>query len=176
MCQPIRISNDNIAYFILTIRNRRVILDTDLARIYGVQTKRLNEQVKRNKARFPYDFMFQLKDEELKEVVANCDHLENLKFSNSNPYAFTEHGALMLSGVLNTQTAIDTSIFIVRAFVQLRTLLSTHEKLEQKVIKMESKYEKRFAIVFQAIKQLIKQESEPRKSIGFKTNKSAKEK
>ena len=92
------------------------------------------------------------------------------------PYTFTEHGALMLSGVLNTQTAIETSIFIVRAFVKLRTLLSTHEKLERKNTELESKYEKRFTIVFQALKQLIKQDNEPRKRIGFKTNKGTNDK
>ena len=170
MSKIVKECNDNILPYILYIRNRRVILDTDIARIYGIQTKRLNEQVKRNVARFPGDFMFRLTDEELKEVVANCDHLEKLKFSSSNPYAFIEHGALMLSGIINTQTAIETSIFIVRAFVKLRNLLSTHAKLEKKIIKLESKYEKRFTIVFEALKQLIKQESKPRKMIGFKTN------
>ncbi len=114
------LSSDHIAQMILFIRGRKVILDVDLARIYGVKTKRLNEQVKRNNSRFPEDFMFRLTDKELKEVVANCDHLENLKYSSSIPFAFTEHGALMLSSVLNTNSAIATSIFIVRAFVKLR--------------------------------------------------------
>ena len=145
------------------------MLDSDLARIYGVRTKRLNEQVKRNKTRFPADFMFQLTDDEVKEVVANCDHLERLKYSSSNPYAFTEHGALMLSAVLNTKTAIETSIYIVRAFARLRSMLSTHAKLERRIEEMESRYDKKFAIVFEALKLLIKQENEPRKRIGFKT-------
>ena len=87
---------------ILLIRGEKVIIDADLAEFYGVPTKRLNEQVKRNKDRFPDDFMFQLSPDEKAEVVANCDHLENLKYSKALPYAFTEHGAIMAAGVLNT--------------------------------------------------------------------------
>ena len=85
---------------IFTIRNKRVMIDRDLAELYGVPTKRLNEAVKRNKRRFPADFMFQLTNEEQAEVVANCDHLKNLKFSHQNAYAFTEHGVTMLASVL----------------------------------------------------------------------------
>ncbi|MCI5065044.1 ORF6N domain-containing protein [bacterium] len=80
---------------IISVRGQRVIIDADLAKLYGTKTKRLNEQVKRNKDRFPEDFMFQLTDEEKTEVVANCDHLKNIKYSNSLPYSFTEHGAVM---------------------------------------------------------------------------------
>ena len=91
---------------IFIFRGQKVMLDIDLAEIYGVKTKRLNEQVKRNLSRFPTDFMFQLSDEEKLEVVANCDHLSKIKFSPSNPFAFTEHGAIMLASVLNTPLAI----------------------------------------------------------------------
>ncbi len=91
---------------IFIFRGQKVMLDIDLADIYGVKTKRLNEQVKRNLSRFPTDFMFQLSDEEKLEVVANCDHLSKIKFSPSNPFAFTEHGAIMLASVLNTPLAI----------------------------------------------------------------------
>ena len=90
---------------IFIFRGQKVMLDIDLADIYGVKTKRLNEQVKRNLSRFPTDFMFQLSDEEKLEVVANCDHLERIKFSYTNPYAFTEHGAIMLASFLNTALA-----------------------------------------------------------------------
>lgn len=90
---------------ILMLRGHRIILDADLSALYGVTTKRLNEQVKRNKERFPIDFMFQLTSAEKQEVVANCDHLSSLKFSRTNPYAFTEHGAIMAASVLNTQHA-----------------------------------------------------------------------
>jgi len=93
---------------------QKVILDADLAKLYGVTTKRLNQQVKRNRERFPEDFMFQLTTEEKAEVVANCDHLSRLKFSPASPYAFTEHGAVMAASVLNTPRAIEVSIFVVR--------------------------------------------------------------
>ena len=103
------------------------MLDADLAELYGVSTKRLNEQVKRNHERFPADFMFQLTEEEKAQVVANCDHLNRLKFSPVLPHAFTEHGALMAASVLSTPRAVETSVFIVRAFVRLRQILaSTH--------------------------------------------------
>ena len=123
------IPTEKINRAILIIRKHKVMLDTDLANIYGVKTGRLNEQVKRNKDRFPIDFMFQLTDKEKHKVVANCDHLEKLKFSRTNPYAFTEHGAIMLASVLNTQTAIETSVLIVRAFVKLREILSSHKEI-----------------------------------------------
>ena len=94
-----------------------MILDSDLANIYGVKTSRLNEQVKRNIERFPEDFMFQLTDQEKENVIANCDHLNKLKYSRTNPYAFTEHGTIMLASVLNTTTAIEVSVLIVRALL-----------------------------------------------------------
>jgi hypothetical protein len=109
-----------IAQRILWVRERKVILDADLAELYGTQTKRLNEQVKRNRGRFPDDFLFQLTAREKSEVVANCDHLDRLKYSPRLPYAFTEHGALMVAAVLNTPRAVDVSIYVVRAFVKLR--------------------------------------------------------
>ena len=92
---------------ILLIRGEKVIIDTDLAEFYGVPTKRLNEQVKRNKARFPDDFMFQLSAKEKTEVVANCDHLSKLKYSKALPYAFTEHGSIMAASVLNSKRAVE---------------------------------------------------------------------
>ncbi len=94
---------------ILLIRSQRVMLDSDLAHLYGVATRRLNEQVKRNRARFPVDFMFRLRATEKAEVVANCDHLSPLRYSPTLPYAFTEHGALMLASVLNSPTAVRAS-------------------------------------------------------------------
>lgn len=115
-----------IEHPILFVRGRRVMLDADLAQLYGVATKRLNEQVKRNWARFPEDFMFQLTANEKTEVVAICDHLKSLKFSSTLPYAFTEHGAIMLASVLNSPIAIDASVHVVRAFIRLREILGTH--------------------------------------------------
>jgi len=105
---------------ILIIRGKRVMLDSDLAFLYEVEPKRLNEAVKRNIKRFPDDFMFKLTKYEFDEVVANCDHLLNLKFRSTQPYVFTEQGVAMLAAVLNSQKAIDINIQIMRAFVQLR--------------------------------------------------------
>ena len=155
---------------ILVIRGYRIMLDRDLAGIYGVKTSRLNEQVKRNIDRFPEDFMFQLTDQEKEDVIANCDHLDKLKFSRTNPYAFTEHGTIMLASVLNTSTAIETSVLIVRAFVKLRELLSTHKDLEKKILELESKYDEKFHLIFNAIKELMQQKSidENRPRIGYK--------
>src|SRR5208283_8076 len=117
---------------ILFIRGEKVIIDADLAELYGVPTKRLNEQVKRNIDRFPADFMFQLTIKEKEEVVANCDHLERLKYSPTLPYAFTEHGAIMAASVLNSPKAVEVSVFVVRAFVKLRQLAGEHRELAKK--------------------------------------------
>lgn len=114
---------------ILLLRGQKVMLDADLAELYGVETKRLNEQVRRNIERFPEDFMFRLTAEEKAEVVANCDHLAKLKYSASLPYAFTEHGALMLGNVLKSARAVEMSLRVVRAFVHLRELLAPTRSL-----------------------------------------------
>src|SRR6056297_415003 len=118
---------------ILLIRGEKVIIDSDLAEFYGVPTKRLNEQAKRNISRFPDDFMFQLSSEEKLEAVANCDHLKKLKYSSFLPYAFTEHGSIMAAGVLNTPRAIEVSVYIVRAFVRMRKMISGQKELQQKI-------------------------------------------
>jgi len=155
---------------ILLIREEKVILDTDLARLYGVTTKRLNEQVKRNRDRFPVDFMFQLSAEEKAKVVADCDHLANLKFSRSLPYAFTEHGAIMAASVLKTPRAIEVSIFVVRAFVKLREILATHKELARKLLELERRlgdHEEQIQVIFEAIKQLMIPPELNRKRIGF---------
>ena len=114
---------------IQTVRALRVMVDADLAEIYGVPTKRLNEQVKRNGRRFPADFMFQLTTAEKAEVVANCDHLQKLKFSKALPFAFTEHGAIQAANVLATAQAVEMGIYVVRAFVQLRQASALHADL-----------------------------------------------
>ena len=143
------------------------MIDRDLAELYGVETKRLNEQVKRNIDRFPADFMFQLSKKEKDEVVANCDHLQSLKFSTTNPYAFTEHGAIMVASILNTPLAVKTSILVVRVFIQLRKELATHTELAQKINQLEKAYDSKFSIVFKALKQLIEEPKSPRRQIGF---------
>lgn len=146
---------------IITLRGQRVMLDRDLARLYGTETKRLNEQVKRNRRRFPEDFMFQLTPAEKEEVVANCDHLKPLRFARTNPYAFTEHGAVMLACVLNTERAMQTSILVVRAFVAFRRLTTSHAELSARMDALEKKFDGQFSIVFQAIRKLIEQPGRP---------------
>lgn len=132
-------TTERVENYILLIRSQKVILDADLAELYGVTTKRLNEQVKRNQDRFPVDFMFKLTDDEKQQVVAICDHLKNLKFSRTNPNAFTEHGVLMAASVLNTPRAIEVSVLVVRTFVKLREILSTHTDLNHKLKELENK-------------------------------------
>ena len=171
------ISDNRINRSILLIRGQKVMLDVDLAELYGVKTKRLNEQVKRNINRFPSDFMFQLSDEEKQKVVAKCDHLTKLKFSVSKPYAFTEHGALMLASVLNSALAIETSVMIVRAFVKLREILSTNAELVKKIVELEKKYDNQFKVVFEALKALMADEPQKtdRPLIGYKVTPAKRE-
>jgi hypothetical protein len=157
---------------ILLIRGKKVMLDTDLAQIYGVKTFRLNEQVKRNISRFPEDFMFQLTEDEKQKVIANCDHLEKLKYSPTNPFAFTEHGTIMLASVLNTPIAIQASIHVVRAFVKLRELLLSHQELNRRLQDLEEKVDSKFSIVFRIFDDLMRSpEEHERARIGFKISK-----
>lgn len=161
---------------ILIVRGIKVMIDSDLAELYGVTTKRLNEQVKRNFKRFPEDFLFQLTEQEKQEVVANCDHLVRLKFSPSLPYAFTEHGAVMLASVLNSDLAIIVNIQIIRVFTRMRQLLETHteilRKLEQ-LQKNDTEQDRQILLIFEYLKQLeqSKQQQEEqanRKRIGYR--------
>lgn len=152
---------------ILFIRGERVILDSDLARLYGVTTKRLNEQVKRNRERFPVDFMFKLTSGEKAEVVANCDHLTKLKFSPTLPFVFTEHGAIMAANVLNSKRAVQASVQVVRAFIKLRQMLTSNAELARKLSELERKYDSQFKVVFDAIRQLMTPPVPQRKQIGF---------
>ena len=126
---------------ILTIRGQRVMIDSDLAELYGVPTKALNQSVKRNALRFPSDFMFQLNSTEKAEVVTNCDHLARLKFSKAQPFAFTEFGAIALANILASPQAIEMGIYVVRAFVQLRKAAVTHTDLAQRLTDLELKVE-----------------------------------
>jgi phage regulator Rha-like protein len=159
---------------ILFIRAEKVILDADLAALYGVSTKRLNEQIKRNRARFPDDFMFQLSGEEKAEVVANCDHLKRLKFSPKLPYAFTEHGTIMAANVLNSERAVQASVEVVRAFVRLRQMLASNAGLSRRFDELESKYDRKFKAVFDAIRQLMSPPLPSRKQIGFRSRSGKK--
>jgi hypothetical protein len=162
------VPEERITQGILMIRGQKVMLDADLAALYGVPTKRLNEQVKRNHERFPDDFMFQLIVEEKERVVANCDHLARLKFSPAMPNAFTEHGAIMAASVLNTPRAVEMSVYVVRAFVRLRQMLASNAELAGKLTALEKEYDAQFKVVFDAIRELMTPpESKKKRSIGF---------
>jgi hypothetical protein len=143
------------------------LLDSGLAGLYGVPTKALNQAIKRNPDRFPRDFAFRLTRREKEEVVTNCDHLKRLKFSPVLPYAFTEHGALMLSSVLHSSAAVEVSIGVVRAFIQLREIAMSHHDLARRLAALESKYDAKFKDVFDAIRQLMQPPDRPRPRIGF---------
>lgn len=123
------------------VRGLKVMIDADLAELYGVPTKRLNEQVKRNRERFPADFMFALTPEEKAQVVANCDHLQKLKFAKTLPRAFTEHGAIQAANVLASSQAVEMGIYVVRAFVQLRQASALHADLAKRLATLEEKTE-----------------------------------
>jgi hypothetical protein len=163
---------------IFMLRGQRVMLDYDLSDMYGIETRRLNEQVKRNLSRFPDDFMFQITEKEF----------ENLKSQNATsrwggrrklPYAFTEHGVLMLSSVLNSRIAIQVNIKIMRVYTKMREVISANREIVQKLEKMEKtlakhdrtskKHEEQLQLVFRTLKQLLTPPLEPRRKIGYKT-------
>jgi hypothetical protein len=162
---------------IFVIRGIKVMIDKDLADLYGVSTKRLNEQVKRNIKRFPADFMFKLSmieaeivlgiQEQSRSQIATLKKGQNIKYL---PYAFTEQGIAMLSGVLNSDRAIIVNIVIMRAFVKLRRMISKNKEFEQKLNELERKYERHDADIINilnAIRQLIKEEEKPKGTFGF---------
>jgi len=149
------------------------MLDADLAELYGVTTKRLNEQVKRNASRFPGDFMFQLTPDETRILRSQfATSRSGWGGRRALPYAFTEHGAVMLASVLNSPTAVDASVQVVRAFVRLREILATHKDLARKLEDLEKKYDARFRVVFDAIRKLMAPPERPRRQIGFRVTSS----
>ena len=156
---------------ILLIRGQRVMLDADLARIYGVTTKVLNQAVKRNASRFPTDFVFRLTVEEKIEVVTNCDHLARLRFSPQQPIAFSEHGAIMAATVLNSPRAVQMSVFVVRAFVQMRAVVSGSRALARQLAALEQALKDRLnahdAAVITSLQRVLDILDPPRKQIGF---------
>lgn len=152
---------------ILFFRGAKVMLDSDLALLYGVPTFRLNEAVKRNRKRFPEDFMFQLTRKEFKNLISQFA-MSSWGGRRKQPYAFTEHGILMLSSVLNSERAVQVNIQIMRTFTQLREMLVSNKELRQKIEEMEKKYDHQFKIVFQAIKELLEPPTPKTKGpIGF---------
>jgi phage regulator Rha-like protein len=173
MSEELIITEEFIMSKILLIRDTKVMIDRDLAQLYGVTTKRLNEQVKRNIKRFPSNFMFQLTEIEKEQVVANCDHLKNLKFSSTLPYVFTEHGTMMLGNVLNSDRAIEFSIKIVEAFVKMREFLTNNlsVKLEIEEIKKKlTNHDKNIELVFSYLDELMEKQNNniERNKIGYK--------
>ena len=168
---------------IMTIRGQKIIIDADLADLYGVPTKALNQAVKRNQGRFPSDFMFQVTQDEKVEVVTNCDHLAKLKFAKSLPFAFTEHGAIQAANVLNSTQAVEMGIYVVRAFIRLRELVAAHQDLAKRLGELEEKSEVlalqqdtfahntrvQLKQLVEAIRQLTVPADPPKRPIGFIT-------
>jgi hypothetical protein len=159
---------ERIERAILSIRGEKVMLDGDLAEIYGVETRILNQAVKRNIERFPADFMFQLAFKEAEalrsQIVISNEGRGGRRYL---PYAFTEHGALMLANVLNSERAAQTSVQVVRAFVRLRQMLASNAELARKLAALENKYDAQFKVVFDAIRQLMSPPARPKREIGF---------
>lgn len=163
--------NPSLETLILTLRQQKVILDADLAGLYGVPTKRLNEQVKRNAERFPADFMFQLSAAEKSEVVANCDHLARLKFAKTRPYAFAEHGAIMAATVLNSPEAVTMSLYVVRAFIQMREQIAANAEVLKRLAEIDQtllKHDKSLQIIWRELQPLLQPPPAlPKRQIGF---------
>jgi hypothetical protein len=153
---------------ILVLRGETVILDKDLAELYGVKTSRLNQQVRRNIERFPEDFAFLLSNEEFRALKSHfATSSATWGGRRKPPIAFTEHGALMAANILKTQVAVQASIQVVRTFVRLRTMIATHNELSEKLKTLEQKYDQQFNVVFDAIRELMKVPDKASRRIGF---------
>ncbi len=175
---------ETIEPLVLYLRREKVLLDKDLAELYGVATSNLNKAVKRNISRFPEDFMFQLSEEEWEKLRSQTVTSKKASKASSSllfqtgtskgrggrrtrPYAFTEQGVAMLSSVLRSPRAVEVNIAIMRTFVQLRRLMDSNKLLAEKIEKLEKKYDENFSIVFDAIRQLIAADSKPKREVGF---------
>jgi len=152
---------------ILLIRGQKVMLDTDLANLYGVETRTLTQAVKRNAERFPSDFMFQLTRDEFDSLRSQIVISKGKGGRRYRPYAFTEQGVAMLSTVLRSKRAVQVNVEIMRAFVRLRQMLAAHKDLAHKLAALEKKYDEQFKVVFDAIRNLMTPIEKPRKKIGF---------
>ena len=166
----IKITPD-VGPLILTVRGQRIILDADLAALYGVTTKAFNQAVKRNQERFPNSFAFQLTAEEKQEVVTICDRLQRLKFSPVLPWAFTEHGALQASNVLNSPKAVAMSVYIISAFIRLREAVADNQVMAKRLAEVEKTlltHDVALRDIYQKIRPLLLPPPDPpRKKIGF---------
>ncbi len=162
----------NIERKIFIIRGERVMLDTDLACLYGVSTKALNQAVKRNRKRFPDNFMFRLTKKETQEVVTICDHLHHLKYSHVRPNAFTEHGAVMLASVLNTSRAIQVSLVVIKVFVHFKNEFSIYKELLMQIQRLQKKvgaHSAEINVIFKTLRTLMQvhEKAGPQKQMGF---------
>lgn len=171
------VSPDEITNKILLVRDKKVMLDSDLARLYGVPTFVLNQAVKRNIDRFPLDFMFRLNNEEAKLLTSQfvIAKKEGRGGRRTLPYVFTEQGVAMLSSVLNSRRAIQVNIEIMRAFAKIREMILSYRELQRKITEMEQKYDKNFAQVFKALRRLLNPPQKPKRQIGFYVDKTAQE-
>jgi len=170
---PNLISQQTIENRIFIIRNQRVMIDRDLAELYEIETKHLNRQVKRNKHRFPKEFMFVLTTKEKSELVTKWHRFRPMKHSSSLPCAFTEHGVAMLATVLNSEIAVKMSIEIVKTFIKLRKIILTHKQVAKKLKQLESKIDNHdieIRSLFEAIRQLTTEQVKPKRRIGFYVN------
>jgi hypothetical protein len=164
------VHRERIEQTILLLRGHRVMLDADLAILYGVPTKRLNEQVQRNKKRFPSDFMFHLTPEEVERLMSQFATSKTGSGGRRyRPYAFTEQGVAMLSSVLHSERAIQVNIAIMRAFVQLREMIASNKGLARRLNELEKRYDGQFRVVFEAIRELMAEPPSRSRRIGFKS-------
>ncbi|MBI3590129.1 MAG: ORF6N domain-containing protein [Candidatus Melainabacteria bacterium] len=161
------IPTETIETKIFFIRGKKVMIDKDLAELYKVKPIALRQQVKRNKERFPDDFMFQLTSEEVESMVSQNVIPSKQSLGGHLPYAFTEQGVAMLSSVLNSTRAVMVNIQIMRTFTKLREMIETHKDLKRKIEDMEKKYDKQFQVVFEALKHLIEPIERPKRKVGF---------
>ena len=161
------VPREQIERCILLVRGQRVMLDSDLAALYSVETRVLKQAVRRNIKRFPGDFMFELTKEENRPLRSQNVTLKRGQHSKYLPFAFTEQGVAMLSGVLRSPRAVQVNIQIMRTFVDLRQILSTHKELQRQLDALERKYDKQFRVVFEAIRQLMEAPRTKRRRIGF---------
>ena len=169
MKKKITIPNETIISKIYLIRNQKVMLDRDLAKLYGVETKQLKRQVRRNIERFPTSFMFELTTEENKILRSQFGTLQNGSHFKYAPFVFTEHGVLMLSSILNSKLAINMSIQIIETFVQLRKLANDYDEIMNTIQKIEAKNNKQFSEIYDALTQLLSKPKEKKRTkIGYK--------
>jgi hypothetical protein len=163
----VKIPAERIENAILLIRGEKLILDSDLAALYGVETRALLQAVKRNRERFPSDFMIQLTLKEYDSLRSQIVISKGRGGRRYLPYAFSEHGAIMAASVLNSKTAVETSVQVVRAFVRLRQMLASNKELAHRLIELERRYDTQFKVVFDAIRELMTTPEPKRKQIGF---------